>query len=89
MNVHGGNWNGLALRLRRVEAGWSVEELAAKLTEMGHKVAFSSVARWERGTRQPGSEDVVASLSALFSCSELAFYRKPILTYDTANERDD
>ncbi len=84
-----GTWNGMSLRLHRVQAGLSIPGLVRRLAEEGLAINPSSVSRWEHphgsGTaRRPGDDVMVDTLARILGCSTIAFYRTPVLTYDTA-----
>lgn len=84
-----GTWNGMALRLRRIQAGLRIDDLCALMREDGFLVDGSTVCRWEaaNGThvsRRPGDDEAVECMARIFGCSTMAFYRTTILTYDAA-----
>jgi transcriptional regulator with XRE-family HTH domain len=64
-------WRGDALRLRRIAAGWTAEELAGRVG-----VSKSTLARWEAGEHAPTSE-VVAHLAELLDVPRAVFAREP------------
>tara|TARA_Y100000310_G_C20373314_1_gene664558 strand:+ start:420 stop:653 length:234 start_codon:yes stop_codon:yes gene_type:complete len=70
-NDPGQPWNGDALRLRRILAGLSAQELAAQVS-----VTKSTLARWEANEHSP-TADKVAALAAALGVRKSAFARKP------------
>jgi transcriptional regulator with XRE-family HTH domain len=40
------------IRTLRQSKGWTLEDLASRLTRRGHKVTFSAISQWERGESQ-------------------------------------
>ena len=48
-------WKGAALRMRRLAAGFSLEDFSSRL-----KVSKSTVHRWETGSNSPNSDHVEA-----------------------------
>lgn len=65
------SWRGDALRLRRLAAGWSAEELAIHIG-----VSKSTLARWEANEHAPTS-DAVADLAAALDVLPAVFARRP------------
>jgi len=64
-------WRGEALRLRRIAAGWTTEELAERIG-----VSKSTLARWEAGEHSPTS-DKVADLAEALDVPRTVFAREP------------
>lgn len=53
-------WKGRTLRIRRICAGMTLEDLAARVN-----VSKSTVSRWEQGGNSPAAEDVARLAEAL------------------------
>lgn len=64
-------WRGDACKVRRVLAGWSVDELA---TSIG--VSKSTLSRWEANEHYPTSE-AVSLLAEKLDCPRAAFAKEP------------
>ena len=64
-------WNGEALRVRRVAARWSTDELARRVG-----VSKSTLIRWEQGSNAPTSSNV-ADLAEALDVPRAVFARAP------------
>ena len=67
-------WSGNALKVRRILAGWKVDDLAKRLN-----VSKSTVSRWETGTHAPPAVQI-EHLAALLDTPRAAFAREPKVT---------
>jgi len=65
------SWSGNALKLRRILAGWTIEDLAQRLA-----VSKSTVSRWETGMHAPPASQL-AQLASLLDTPRAAFAREP------------
>ena len=73
-NSCGQGWSGNALKVRRILAGWRVDDLAQRLG-----VSKSTVSRWETGTHAPPAVQI-EHLAALLDTPRAAFAREPKVT---------
>lgn len=64
-------WIGAALKMRRIAAGFSLEEFSARL-----QVSKSTVHRWETGTNSPKAEQL-DSMCRILGCAKGDFGRDP------------
>ena len=66
-------WAGNALKVRRILAGWTVDDLAQRIS-----VSKSTVSRWETGTHAPPAERL-QQLATLLGAAPASFAREPKL----------
>ena len=64
-------WKGNALKVRRVLAGWTLDDLAKRLS-----VSKSTISRWETGHHAPPAE-LLTQLASLLDAPRAAFAREP------------
>ena len=65
------SWSGNALKVRRVFAGWTIDDLAKRLG-----VSKSTISRWETGTHAPPAAQLT-QLATLLDTPRAAFAREP------------
>jgi transcriptional regulator with XRE-family HTH domain len=82
-------WVGKALRLRRSEKDWTLEELKRRLAKQRIHVDEATICRWER-TRVPRDDQRVArALGRIFKCSSIAFYREPFVDFIKTDDSEE
>jgi transcriptional regulator with XRE-family HTH domain len=64
-------WNGNALKVRRILAGWKIDDLAKRMS-----VAKSTISRWETGLHAPPAKQL-NQLAEIFSIPRASFAREP------------